>query len=239
MILGSAAKSSGSSIIMPPSPGRRAALRAPFFHTRSFFRRSKNRISSTCRPNIPSSPSPDLRRRDDTVKRTFYRDLPPREASQPRIVEGDAFHRFDRPRCATDGTRAAARGTRTSAISVPKGTCSRELETLFRVYGETGTRPNAQVPARRRRGRALRSTAGHIHAVGGRPARLRSAVLRRAARRGGTDIDRRLAATPISRRRRADRSISNGFRSCTATRPRAATRTNRSSIRSCAGCPIT
>ena len=126
-------------------------------------------------------------------------------ASTRRDRRGRRFHRYDRKemRARLEQRPSSERRTHFSHFG-PEANLFEELEQLFRDYGETGTGQIAQVPARRRGGRALRAGAGHLHAVGGHPAGHRPAVLRRPARRRGHRRGRRRAARRPADRRRAD-----------------------------------
>ena len=52
----------------------------------------------------------------------------------------------------------------------PEANLFEELEALFASYGESGGGRKPQVPAQRGRGRAVQAGAGHLHALGRRPA---------------------------------------------------------------------
>ena len=62
-----------------------------------------------------------------------------REALNAAIVEGDAFHRFDRTGMRQAMADAAGRGDPHFSHFGPEANLFGELETLFRGYGETGT----------------------------------------------------------------------------------------------------
>jgi phosphoribulokinase len=72
-----------------------------------------------------------------TVKTTFE-NIFRREGITPAIVEGDAFHRYDRNDMRAMLEEAKEAG-RTFSHFGPEGNLFAELESLFRVYGETGT----------------------------------------------------------------------------------------------------
>ena len=140
-----------------------------------------------------------------SVTRTFE-NIFRRENVNAAIIEGDSFHRYDReemkPRA---GRGRATPATATSAISAPRTTCSPSSQQLFRSYARDRHRQAPQVPARRRRSRALRAGAGHLHAVGRRARRHRPAVLRRPARRGRhARRQRRQVSRPADRRGAGD-----------------------------------
>jgi phosphoribulokinase len=62
-----------------------------------------------------------------------------RERIRAAIVEGDAFHRYDRAGMRKAMADAAARGNPHFSHFGPEANLFEELETLFRGYGETGT----------------------------------------------------------------------------------------------------
>ena len=91
----------------------------------------------TCRAGIPSSRSPAPRApARPRSSGPSSRSSAARTSGRP-IIEGDAFHRFDRATCDADG-----RGGRTRQPALrhfaPGPTCS-ELEAVFRATAETGT----------------------------------------------------------------------------------------------------
>jgi phosphoribulokinase len=61
-----------------------------------------------------------------------------REGIQAAVVEGDAFHRFDRGEMRRAMAEAAAKGNPHFSHFGPEANLLEELETLFRIYGETG-----------------------------------------------------------------------------------------------------
>lgn len=61
-----------------------------------------------------------------------------REAIAAQLVEGDAFHRYDRAEMKRVMADAAARGDRHFSHFGPEANLFAELEALFRSYGETG-----------------------------------------------------------------------------------------------------
>ncbi|MGZ3505658.1 MAG: phosphoribulokinase [Vulcanimicrobiaceae bacterium] len=73
-----------------------------------------------------------------TVKSTFQQ-IFRREGITPAIVEGDAFHRYDRTEMRVRLAEAHANGKPHFSHFGPEGNLFEELESLFRVYGETGT----------------------------------------------------------------------------------------------------
>jgi len=62
-----------------------------------------------------------------------------REQIRAAIVEGDAFHRYDRTSMRQAMADAADRGNKHFSHFGPEANLFEELETLFRGYGETGT----------------------------------------------------------------------------------------------------
>jgi phosphoribulokinase len=72
-----------------------------------------------------------------TVKSTFQQ-IFRREHITPAIVEGDAFHRYNRTEMRDMLDEAHATGKPLSHFG-PEGNLFEELEALFRNYGETGT----------------------------------------------------------------------------------------------------
>ena len=86
-----------------------------------------------------------------TTVTTTFEQIFRREGVNAAIVEGDAFHRYDRARDArADARRQAQRGNNHFSHFGPEANLFEELEALFRSYGETGTRQAAQISARRR-----------------------------------------------------------------------------------------
>ncbi len=72
-----------------------------------------------------------------SVTRTFQR-IFRREGITAHVVEGDAFHRFDRAGMARAMAEAAAQGDRHFSHFGPEANLFAELEALFRGFGETG-----------------------------------------------------------------------------------------------------
>jgi phosphoribulokinase len=62
-----------------------------------------------------------------------------REGLKAHLVEGDAFHRFNRLEMRQEMKDAEARGDKNYSHFGPAANLFRELEDLFRNYGETGT----------------------------------------------------------------------------------------------------
>jgi phosphoribulokinase len=73
-----------------------------------------------------------------TTVKTAFEQIFGRECVQPAIVEGDAFHRYDRLAMREAFAEAQSSGRSLSHFG-PDGNLFDELESLFRVYGETGT----------------------------------------------------------------------------------------------------
>ncbi len=72
-----------------------------------------------------------------SVTRTFQQVFR-REQLAAHLVEGDAFHRFDREEMKQAMAEAAARGDRHFSHFGPEANLFRELEALFRGYAESG-----------------------------------------------------------------------------------------------------
>ncbi|MGP6190043.1 MAG: phosphoribulokinase [Vulcanimicrobiaceae bacterium] len=73
-----------------------------------------------------------------TVKATFQQ-IFRREGIAPAVVEGDAFHRYDRLEMRSRMAEAYELGNVHLSHFGPEANLFEELESLFRVYGETGT----------------------------------------------------------------------------------------------------
>jgi len=69
-----------------------------------------------------------------TVQQIFRR-----EGIIAAVVEGDAFHRYDRAEMAKESAEAAGQGNNHFSHFGPESNLFAELAELFRVYGETGT----------------------------------------------------------------------------------------------------
>jgi phosphoribulokinase len=72
-----------------------------------------------------------------TVTHTFQQ-IFRREGVNPVIVEGDAFHRFDRKEMRAKLAEGAKKGNSHFSHFGPEANLFEELETLFRAYGESG-----------------------------------------------------------------------------------------------------
>jgi phosphoribulokinase len=72
-----------------------------------------------------------------SVMRTFDQ-IFRRESIRAVMVEGDAFHRFDRAQMRAAMAEAARLGNQHFSHFGPEANLFEELESLFRVYGETG-----------------------------------------------------------------------------------------------------
>jgi phosphoribulokinase len=70
---------------------------------------------------------------------TTFQDIFRREKVNAAIAEGDAFHRFDRREMKRAMAEAAVQGNEKFSHFGPEANLFGELETLFGVYGETGT----------------------------------------------------------------------------------------------------
>ena len=73
-----------------------------------------------------------------TVKHTFTQ-IFRREGVQAVLIEGDAFHRYDRVEMQQAMTEAAAEKEKHISHFGPEANLFEELEATFRLYGETGT----------------------------------------------------------------------------------------------------
>ncbi len=73
-----------------------------------------------------------------TVFKTFQQ-IFRREKVDAAFIEGDSFHRFDRTEMKAEMSRALAEGDHSFSHFGPEANLFKELEDLFRVYGETGT----------------------------------------------------------------------------------------------------
>ncbi len=76
-----------------------------------------------------------------TVKTTFQQ-IFRRERIEPTIVEGDAFHRYDRAEMREKLAEAQKIGNTTFSHFGPEGNLFEDLEALFRGYAENGTAKN-------------------------------------------------------------------------------------------------
>lgn len=74
-----------------------------------------------------------------TTVRTTFQQIFRREGITAVVVEGDAFHRYDRNEMCTALAEAQAAGNLHFSHFGPDGNLFEELEMLFRSYGETGT----------------------------------------------------------------------------------------------------
>ena len=72
-----------------------------------------------------------------TVRQTFQQ-IFRREGVEAAVIEGDAFHRYDRAEMAEQIASAQAQGNNHLSHFGPENNLFAELETLFRDYGETG-----------------------------------------------------------------------------------------------------
>lgn len=74
-----------------------------------------------------------------TTVRTTFQQIFRREEITAVVVEGDAFHRYDRAEMRVALAEAQAAGNSHFSHFGPDGNLFEELEMLFRGYGETGT----------------------------------------------------------------------------------------------------
>jgi len=74
-----------------------------------------------------------------TTVMTSFVNIFRRENLNPLLVEGDSFHRFNRLEMRQQMKDAEARGDRNFSHFGPEANLFKELEDLFRDYGETGT----------------------------------------------------------------------------------------------------
>jgi phosphoribulokinase len=73
-----------------------------------------------------------------TTVKTVFQEIFRREGITPAVVEGDAFHRYDRT-AMREKMAEKQTGGRIFSHFGPDGNLFEELEALFRGYGETGT----------------------------------------------------------------------------------------------------
>jgi phosphoribulokinase len=73
-----------------------------------------------------------------TTVKTVFQEIFRREGITPAVVEGDAFHRYDRTEMREKMAEKQSGGRIFSHFG-PDGNLFEELEALFRGYGETGT----------------------------------------------------------------------------------------------------
>src|SRR5260370_16192908 len=78
------------------------------------------------------------RARTTTVTTTFQQ-IFRREGIKAAIVEGDAFHRYDRKEMRAKMAEAQKSENSNFSHFGPAANLFEELESLFRVYGESGT----------------------------------------------------------------------------------------------------
>jgi len=105
-----------------------------------------------------------------TTVTTTFQQIFRREGIRAAIVHGDAFHRYDRNEMRVQRAEAQNNGQMHFSRFGSEANLFEELETLFRVYGESG-KGKVRNSSRRRRGRTLQSGARDLHAVGGDTAR--------------------------------------------------------------------
>jgi phosphoribulokinase len=74
-----------------------------------------------------------------TTVTTTFQQIFRREGVNAAIVYGDAFHRYDREEMREKMAEAQAKGIAHFSHFGPEANLFEELETLFRVYGETGS----------------------------------------------------------------------------------------------------
>ncbi len=74
-----------------------------------------------------------------TTVTTTFQQIFRREGVNTAIVEGDAFHRYDRKEMRAKMAEAQKKGQMHFSHFGPEANLFEELETLFRVYGESGT----------------------------------------------------------------------------------------------------
>ncbi len=77
-----------------------------------------------------------------TTVTTTFEQIFRRESVNAVIIEGDAFHRYDRKQMRALMMEADSRGQNNLSHFGPENNLFRELEDLFRTYGETGTGRN-------------------------------------------------------------------------------------------------
>ena len=123
-----------------------------------------------------------------------------------------------------DGRGGASRATPTSATSAPRRTSSRSSRRCSAATARAARGRAAQVPAQRGGGRAVQAGAGHLHRLGGDPARTPTSSSTRACTARWPPATWTSRGTPTCSSAWCRSSTSSGSRSCTATSRCAATR---------------
>ena len=173
-----------------------------------------------------------------TVKTTFewiFR----REMIDAAIVEGDAFHRYDRLAMREKMKEAEEGGNRNFSHFGPGSNLFGELEELFRSYSLSGRGRSRTYVHDAEEAARCGSEPGTFTSVDRNRRRLGPAVLRGPARRREDRGARRREVRGSAGGGRPPASTSSGSRSCTATAAGAATRPRPWWTRSCAACPTT
>jgi phosphoribulokinase len=73
------------------------------------------------------------------VRRRCFQHIFRREGVKAVVVNGDAFHRYDRNEMRVQRAQAQKNGQMHFSRFGPETTLFEELEMLFRVYGQSGT----------------------------------------------------------------------------------------------------
>ena len=172
-----------------------------------------------------------------TVRGTFE-ELFRREGVVPAIVEGDAFHRYDRDTMEEKMIEMQRQGYANFSHFGPEANLFEELEALFREYGERGSGRVRRYLHNEEEARPYGLKAGTFTPWEGLAAGTN--VLFYEGLHGAVKTEKvNIGATRICSSASFRRSISSGFRSFIATRARAARPMKRLSRPCCAACPTT
>ena len=117
-----------------------------------------------------------------SVRRTFEH-IFRREEIGAAFIEGDAFHRFDRDEMRRVMSDEEQRGNNHFSHFGPAANLLEELESVFRTYAETGHAKTRHYVHDAIEADLYRGTPGQFTDWGPLPAKIRSAFLRRPARR--------------------------------------------------------
>jgi phosphoribulokinase len=103
-----------------------------------------------------------------TTVKTAFQQIFRSDGVKSAIVEGDAFHRFDRA-AMRDALAEAHKEGRVLSHFGPDGNLFEELESLFRVYGQTGTAKVRQYLHDEEEAAPYGQRARHVYALGEDP----------------------------------------------------------------------
>ena len=73
-----------------------------------------------------------------TTVKTSFEHIFHRESIRPAVIEGDSFHRYDREQMKQAIAEAESKGERWVSHFGPRANLFKELEALFRTYGDSG-----------------------------------------------------------------------------------------------------